>query len=209
MKNIVLLSVMYIFSLFTVSASHVTVINSGFTFSPDTVMIHIGDTINFSLASMHDAVEVTIEIWEANGTTKKPGGFAVPFGGGPAYAFATTGTYYYVCEAHASSGMKGVIIVNAATGNAEKTISSEVLTISPNPVRDNFKVTHSLYAPSYVSLDIIDMSGVKVFSTPSIHQNAGAQEEIYELPAAVPDGNYLLELSTDDRKTVLKIVVEH
>ncbi len=89
-----------------------TITNSGNTFSPATITITFGDTINFVLASVHDAREVSKVTWDANGNTAFSGGFQTPSGGGFIYpAQLAVGTHYYVCTPHAVVGMKGVIIV--------------------------------------------------------------------------------------------------
>jgi plastocyanin len=49
------------------------------------------------------------------GDTTSNGGFRVPFGGGKV-AFHTLGVHYYVCQPHASIGMKAVINVVATRG---------------------------------------------------------------------------------------------
>jgi plastocyanin len=87
-----------------------TVIDSGFAFSPATLTIRAGDTVNFMLSASHDAVEVSKTTWDANGAISN-GGFSVPFGGG-SVTFSRPGIYYYVCVAHVSFGMKGMIVVN-------------------------------------------------------------------------------------------------
>jgi plastocyanin len=87
-----------------------TVADAGFSFSPSTLTITAGDTVNFMLTASHDAVEVSKSTWDANGATSN-GGFSVPFGGG-SVTFNKPGTYYYVCVAHVAFGMKGTIIVN-------------------------------------------------------------------------------------------------
>ncbi|HYQ85642.1 MAG TPA: plastocyanin/azurin family copper-binding protein [Bacteroidota bacterium] len=107
----------YIIAALTVSASRGlatvhTISNSGFTFSPNNVTIVSGDTVQFVIAAMHDAVEVSKATWDVNGNTSN-GGFMVPFGGGT-IVLTDTGTHYYVCEPHASIGMKGIIAVNPA-----------------------------------------------------------------------------------------------
>lgn len=89
----------------------VTVTNSGFSFNPSLVTISSGDSVKFQLASIHDALEVSQATWNANGTAALAGGFSVPFGGGT-ITLTTAGTHYYVCTNHASSGMKGRIVVN-------------------------------------------------------------------------------------------------
>ena len=86
-----------------------TVMNMGFSFSPSLLTINAGDTVRFNLDSNHNAVEVSQTTWNANGNTPN-GGFSVGFGGGDV-VFNTPGTFYYVCQPHASGGMKGRIVV--------------------------------------------------------------------------------------------------
>jgi plastocyanin len=92
------------------SPQTVSVASAGFAFSPATLTIRAGDTVNFALSSAHNAVEISKTTWDANGTTSN-GGFSIPFGGGT-HTFTRPGIYYYICTAHASLGMKGTIIVN-------------------------------------------------------------------------------------------------
>ncbi|MDT8323713.1 MAG: plastocyanin/azurin family copper-binding protein [Bacteroidota bacterium] len=91
-----------------------TITNSGFTFSPSSLTISVGDTVVFSIASSHNAVEVSQATWNSNGNTPLSGGFSVPFGGGTVI-FSSAATHYYVCSPHASLGMKGVINVVQTT----------------------------------------------------------------------------------------------
>ncbi len=89
-----------------------TITNSGNTYTPNNLTIIEGDDILFSIASNHNAVQVSQTTYNANGNTAMPGGFSVPFGGGTVTASALpVGTYYYVCSPHASLGMKGTITV--------------------------------------------------------------------------------------------------
>jgi plastocyanin len=90
-----------------------TIANAGSTFSPNTISIFAGDTVVFTLATLHNAVEVAQSTWNANGTTALPGGFSVPFGGGTTVLNAI-GTHYFVCSNHGAFGMKGIITVSAA-----------------------------------------------------------------------------------------------
>jgi plastocyanin len=96
------------FSSTATSAIH-TIVDSGLSFDPANLTINVGDTVIFSLATMHNAVEVTQNTWNTNGNTPN-GGFSTPFGGGTVI-FSTAGTYYYVCSPHAAAGMKGIITV--------------------------------------------------------------------------------------------------
>jgi len=86
-----------------------TIKTIGMSFSPDTIICDVGDTINFILGGYHNAVEVSDSTWLANGNTSN-GGFSFGYGATGMFIPDQCHTYYYVCQPHASSGMKGVII---------------------------------------------------------------------------------------------------
>jgi len=88
------------------------VATSGVSFTPDTIICDVGDTINFNLGGYHNAVEVSNSTWIANGTTSN-GGFSIGFGQTGQFIPTTAQTHYYVCTPHVNLGMKGVIIANA------------------------------------------------------------------------------------------------
>lgn len=90
-----------------------TVVDAGFSFSPATLTINLGDTVVFQIAPSHNVVEVSQTTWNNNGNTSN-GGFTLAFGGGT-LVIGMTGTYYYVCSPHASMGMKGQITVTQTT----------------------------------------------------------------------------------------------
>jgi plastocyanin len=92
-----------------VTATIYTVTTPGFSFSPASLTINLGDTVNFSLGLSHNAVEVSQTTWNSGGNTSN-GGFQTPYGGGIVIP-QNPGVYYYVCVPHASMGMKGTITV--------------------------------------------------------------------------------------------------
>lgn len=98
--------------------STVLIINSGFNFSPSSITITEGDTVNWQLGGSHNVQEVSMATWTANQSTPLPGGFSLGLGGGK-LAFETAGTFYYVCTPHAGQAMKGTITVQAASQNTE------------------------------------------------------------------------------------------
>jgi len=89
-----------------------TIITIGSTFSPDTIICDVGDTINFILGGYHNAVEVSNSTWLVGGTTSNSG-FSFGYGATGQFIPTNAQTYYYVCQPHVTSGMKGVIIANA------------------------------------------------------------------------------------------------
>ena len=118
------------------------IINSGYTFSPAAANITPGDSVNFLLANIHNAVEVSQSTWNADGTTALAGGFSVAFGGGLVLpAQLTVGTHYYVCLAHAGMGMKGTITVtNGTNGIIEAGAPSAQVSIYPVPVKNGAEI---------------------------------------------------------------------
>lgn len=140
-----------------------TITNSGFTFSPATVTINLGDDVNFILASIHNAVEVSQSTWNINGNTALTGGFQTSFGGGlvPASKLGV-GTHYYVCSPHASSEMKGTIIVQNLTGILDNNLSSN-FTVYPNP-SDNVLTISANSNLSGTQFFIADQTGRIVFN---------------------------------------------
>jgi plastocyanin len=135
MKKFTLISALLICSLAGFSTTW-TITNSGLTFTPATLTIVSGDDVNFNLEAIHDVVEVSQATWNINGSTPLSGGFSTGFGGGNVSAAKlTVGTHYYVCGVHFASGMKGTIIVTAATAIPE-TQAQWDLSFFPNPGSD-------------------------------------------------------------------------
>jgi len=111
--------------------SHTIYSSNYFVFSPSTLTVDVGDTINFLLNGTHDAVEVDQSTWMANDSTPN-GGFNFPVGsGGGQFIVTNTQTYYYVCRPHASMGMKGEIIVNSVVVSVQGCTDSTALNYNP------------------------------------------------------------------------------
>lgn len=111
MKKLLLVA-MAVFAMLNMHATIWTITNSGNSFTPSLVTITQGDTVLFQLAGTHNAQEVDLATYNANGSTPITG-FQTNFGGGQVTGL-TIGTHYYVCSPHAAMGMKGRIVVNAA-----------------------------------------------------------------------------------------------
>lgn len=156
------------------STTH-TIINSGFLFSPSSITINMGDTVNFVLASIHTAREVNAAIWNANGTTSN-GGFDLPNGGGTV-VLNQPGIYYYICVPHASLGMKGTITVNPATdvkAANESTPDNFILVQNyPNPFNPKTTISFSLSSNAFVSLKVFNSLGSEVATLVNEELSAG------------------------------------
>jgi plastocyanin len=139
-------------------ATTVVIHNDGNTFVPDEVTVQPGDTIYFNIGTWHNVVEVSEETWIA-GDTNSNGGFRLPFGGGK-IVLDTVGTYYYVCQPHASLGMKGIIHLEIPSVLQEnESVDDFLFSGYPNPVSDLLNLNITVQKDSHVSIDLKDMSG--------------------------------------------------
>jgi plastocyanin len=182
----------------------VTIVNSGFTFSPNAVTINLGDDVTFTLPSFHNAQEVSLETWTANGTTALPGGFSVPFGGGNVPASELTeGIHYYVCMAHAASGMKGKITVVNTTGIAANPQENEI-SVYPNPSNGNFqlKMSNRVAGKEY-ELALYNILGTKVYSKTNVQSQNPNNIDLADLPK----GTYFLRIFNGRDSYNRKIIV--
>jgi len=198
MKKIVLSGALALILWGFASGSSVTIINSGFTFSPDNVGISFGDTVIFQIASIHDVIEVSEATWNANGNTALSGGFSLPFGGGQLTGIPA-GVHYYVCGPHASLGMKGKITVAGSSGISDHESGSGKISISPNPTSGKFVLQYSGSAnsnggwsgkDSQANLEIYNILGEKIADVPDF---ASRESTVIDL-TSVPEGVYFVRI---------------
>ena len=110
MKKIYLiLAVLFSFSY---NINSQTITTPGMYFSPDTLVVDVGDTVTLIMGSTHNAVEVSQSTWLSNGTMSN-GGFNIYYGATGTFIPSINQTYYYLCQPHVTNGMKGVIIANS------------------------------------------------------------------------------------------------
>jgi plastocyanin len=161
MRAVLSLVALLALSAQAISQTTHTVVASGFTFSPDSIFIAPGDSVQFSLGStIHNAAQVDKPVWDANGTTSN-GGFMVPFGGGT-IGLADTGIYYYVCQNHAPMGMKGIIRVGVLAAPNSITVESMAdqdgsLATTGDRMLKNWRL--KLYKDSVGSGIVVDSAG--------------------------------------------------
>ena len=202
MKKILFFLTFTLYSLFAL-CSTTTIINSGYTFSPSSVTITLGDSVKFVLASIHTAVEVNQTTWNASGTTPLSGGFSTAFGGGLVLpANLTVGTHYYVCSVHGSIGMKGVIIVQSSTGINENRLPTDI-SVYPNPSSEKFTIATSFSSYEGYNLEIYNIVGDKIYSDKIMRPTS------YVVHHDWPNGIYFLSVKTSDGIAVKKIVISH
>lgn len=90
-------------------AADTTVTTAGLAFSPADVTITAGETVTWTNLSSHNVAEV-----DGPTDTTYNGGFYSGAVGSVTtwqHTFNTPGTYYYICEPHVFSGMRGSVTV--------------------------------------------------------------------------------------------------
>lgn len=203
MKKNILLVALFLAGTLCFGAT-TTITNSGTTFTPNEIVINQGDDVFFSLGAIHNAVEVSLATYNANGNTALPGGFSAPFGGGSiSSAMLTAGVHYYVCTPHASLGMKGKITVLSTTGISNNK-SKEGVTVFPNPSNGNFELRINTIQPTDTyELEVYNMLGKSVYSKSDLlQQNAILLELSY-----LPKGPYIVKLNDGKDFYYKKIVI--
>jgi plastocyanin len=131
--------------------------NQGFTFNPAVLTIQAGDSIRLVLGSPHTCTQVSQATWNANGNTPN-GGFNFS-AGTHTFALSVPGTYYYVCIPHASSGMKGQIIV-LGPNSVEDAQAKGLQRMFPNPASTFVTLDASMVGAGN-SLAFFDLNGRK------------------------------------------------
>jgi plastocyanin len=175
---------------------------SGNTFSPNSVTINVGDTVNFQLTSIHNAVEVSQATWNANGTTALPG-FSVPFGGGIVTGLAV-GVHYYVCANHASMGMKGMITVTPASGIDQNKLNIDMVNIFPNPTNGKLTVVNQNIITPNTSLHVYNALGEEVYSVHSTQLQASTKIDL----SPFHTGIYFVQIQNGENVYTKRIVLE-
>jgi len=160
-----------------------TITNSGFTFSPSSLTIELGDTVLFSIGGTHTVVEVSQTTWNANGNTQLPGGFSRGSGGGTV-VITTTGVHYYVCGVHNLSGMKGTITVNPVTDVqpvSDRTPARFSLAQNyPNPFNPSTAIGFSITRTSFTEIAVYDGIGRRVKTLVSETLPAGEFSAVWD-----------------------------
>jgi len=183
------------------------VTDSGFSFSPSTLTINAGDEISFELDGMHNAVQVTKNVWDANGTASS-GGFEVPYGGGK-ITLNSPGTYYYVCQPHSGSAMKGTIVVSSTTGILETVnIQENKLRVYPNPTSHSVNIDFIVSEITTVKIDIIDITGREVKNLAVSDYTPGNQTKSFSLSGLTP-GRYLVRYENGLHQNVTPLLINH
>jgi plastocyanin len=202
MKNKHLLLITLLLVSVEVFTQTATITASGFSFIPAEINVATGTTIEFNIGGTHNAVEVSQETWNANGSEPN-GGFSVPFGGGNV-VLDETGTYYYICEPHINFGMKGIIHVEIPSDLTDLKTEYEAFTVFPNPVGTTLYAAFTLIEAGYVTIEVVDLSG-RILTSVSEYYFAGENVTTI-LTGFMEPGQYYITLRTHSETLTLPVI---
>jgi plastocyanin len=175
----------------------------GFAYSPDTLSVAVGDTIQ----------------WKGDFSTHPLSSTIIPDGAAPwhngtgtlfSYVVGVPGTYQYHCDNHFSLGMVGSF--NAAvTGVDTKLPSPEPLSYRldqnyPNPFNPNTTIQFALVKPQFTILKVYDLLGREVSTLVNQRLDAGVHEIRFDA-SRLFSGVYLYQLQAGDFVATKKLVL--
>ena len=192
-KFIILITLIYPAYIGLAQNTH-TLIATDFYFSPDTLYIQAGDTIDVLIGGYHSATEVDSIDW-VNNTDNHNGGFDVGFGTSTSntkFTLDSEGTYYNICRPHAGMGMKSIIIVESTNVSVHDLNLSQDVNIYPNPASNLITIQNSS------SVKIFNMEGEKILEK----NNLADLEEINV--SFFPKGVYFIMLDRSLQKLIIE-----
>jgi len=175
-------------------------------FVPDSITINLGDSVSFSLTSIHNAIEVSQATWLANGNTSN-GGFQVPFGGGLVLpAQLGLGVHYYVCSPHAAMGMKGrIFVINANSVRDDQQIGPKDFQLFqnyPNPFNPSTTIEYQISLHGNVNISIYNSLGQLVRVLYSGDSAPGTHSILWDSKndrgVSVTSGIYFYQIKIDE-----------
>lgn len=163
-------------------------------FVPDTLYIEAGDTIQFTSVGYHSATEVDSIDW-VNNTANHNGGFWVGFGASTLdmkFTIDNPGTYYNICQPHASMGMKSIIIVSPTILKVDtKELKNEEF-FFPNPS------TRSITIQDSKTIKIYNLTGQLLLQRTDLTLSENVDISI------LPKGEYIVVLDSGKQKLIVE-----
>jgi plastocyanin len=183
----------------------IIIVNS--SFSPSNISIKEGDTVKFQMGEFHNAVEVTKNTYDLNGTASI-GGFSIPFGGG-SVKLSVAGTYYYVCTNHVGSGMKGIITVSSNSGTQVDLVENSLnwLNVYPNPANEVANLQIKVPYMGQISVELIDISGKKVQQLISGNFPEGNYSHAVYINRKLSEGRYFVKYTSKNKVFVQPLLI--
>lgn len=170
----------------------------GLIYSPNTLSVHVGDTIVWD----GTITLQTFEFHPLESTMRPAGADSIGMNTGWTYSYVVKmpGTYKFQCFYHSGSGMKGTITAVKADVKPEDQQNASSWNY-PNPFSSATTIHYELTDPSVVNLDVFDLSGKEIYHL-SGFQEAGLHDLLFK-SGDLSSGTYLYRIKTGNA------VIEH
>ena len=206
MKYLNIIALVFLGFMNSVLAETKSISIQGFSYSPDQLVINVGDTVEIEASSSHPLVQVDAQTWDLNRNTSMPDGWGVQTSN---YRYVATqpDTIYFVCQIHSGLGMKGRIIVEQKTGIKDFFIQTPNIKLSPNPVSSNGNLLIQTNEIEIIKIEIFNSNGNSVKKivpvTYNISNNFNYNINLQDLPS----GLYFLKISSIDGQYIDKFLI--
>lgn len=159
MAHLMSLICIVIFALNALAATHnVSVAN--FTFTPSQLIISSGDSVHWhNSGGFHNVAHLgEPQVFRSGDPSSSAWDYYFEFND------QTAAVYPYVCDAHASQGMAGVVTVMPLAAGDDPVIPSEfkLSEAYPNPFNPNTHIDLNLPAASALNIDVYNSLGQRV-----------------------------------------------
>jgi plastocyanin len=206
MKYLNIIALVFLGFMNSALAETKTISIQGFSYSPDQLVINVGDTVEIEASSSHPLVQVDAQTWDLNRNTSMPDGWGVQTSN---YRYVATqpDTIYFVCQIHSGLGMKGSIIVEQKTGIKDFFIHTPNIKLSPNPVSSNSNLLIQTTEIEIIKIEIFNSNGNSVKKivpvTNNISNNFNYNINLQDLLS----GLYFLKISSIDGQYIDKFLI--
>jgi plastocyanin len=178
---------------------------SGFTYTPATLTVNVGDVVIIQASGEHPLIQVSQANWNANNAVQDGFGASSDFTLTITTGMAGT-TIYYGCSAHFGSGMKGQIIVNVVSGINENQIRPFNFTVYPNPVTADSWMNVSVKSAGKITITLYDLNGRTISHL--IDQQVKAGEFTIPFPVnELQKGTYIVLMRTAKERLEKQILI--
>lgn len=208
MKKLYVVFTLVLFTFLQAAAANVSISISGFTYTPSTVTVNVGDVVTIEASGFHPLIQVSQQSFNANDPTLLSGGFSSITNFNLTITSAMAGsTIFYMCSSHGSGGMKGQIVVNVVSGIEENANSDFNFTVYPNPINSAAWLNISLQKTKRVAVTLYDMQGRIVRRVLDKQLTAGESTINFSLNG-LTRGNYIVQMLSGKEKIEKQIVLQ-
>lgn len=208
MKSNLLFICTFLLFFSVANATNYTISISGFTYSPASLVVNVGDRITIQASASHPLQQVSKTTWDVDGSDPLASGFSSLTD----YSFTVTSgmagsTIYYVCANHAAFGMKGTIDVTIPASVGDELANQLNFSVFPNPVSSAAHINFVVKQSDKIQLSLYNSEGKLVETIANRIVLPGKQTIPFSVDL-LQKGVYILVLKTGKETIRKKILLQ-